>query len=131
MIGRESMSFKSVMVALRRALVVTTMGLVGCTAARGTVLELKYTGSLKVVDATDSSRPRITISGRVKHSALGVRSIESDIRGDTIDVTVYLVLAGSRYLGEFSHDVLIPASVNEVRFGEQRALIWKRGQSPQ
>src|SRR5262249_10856110 len=91
----ESMSFKSVVGGLRRAVIVTRMSLAGCSAAGGQVLELKDTSSLKVVDATDSSKPKITISGLAMHSALAVGSIDSEIHGNAIDVTVYLVIARS------------------------------------
>src|SRR5436309_599531 len=113
------MSFKSLLVRIRRALAVTTISLIGCTAVRGKILERKYVVSLKVVDDSASSRPRITVSGSVFHSSLAVASMKSEVHGGAIDITIYLLLVRPGLSGDFSYEVPIPASVNEVRFGRE------------
>jgi hypothetical protein len=128
---------------LLRALLVAWLGLLGC--GWGMVLEWKDTFQTEVIDATSGPEPKLTISGLAGHSAYTVDDIEVATTGTTIDVRVHLMLANvhralvraglARDLppragssGGFSYDLPIPATVNEVRFGNRRTLVWKRGQ---
>ena len=90
------------------------------------VLEYGATRDLKVVSLY-SPKPTMHISGFSGHSALAVKKITTEREGPSIIVLVHLFPARGKRSGNFEYDVPIPDSVNEIRFGKDKVLIWKRG----
>jgi hypothetical protein len=70
----------------------------------------------------------LKISGFVFHSApLFVSRVESKIDGPVKTVLVYLTPIGSAGRScDVNYEVAIPESVNEVRFGPEGTVIWRR-----
>jgi len=95
------------------------------------VLEYRDVMSAKAVEM--QHHPGLTvvrISGFSGNSAYCVKKITTQREGTSILVLVNLYLARRGATGSFEYDVPVPDSVNEVRFGQQKALIWKRGSQP-
>ncbi len=118
-------------IALTLATVVVA-GAILCLCAYGyiyywhtTVLESRDTIQLKAV-WLHSSDPALRISGLSGHSALAVKKITTEREDSSIVVLVHLDLAKGKRSGSFEYDVPIPDSVNQIRFGKDKALLWKR-----
>jgi hypothetical protein len=90
-----------------------------------TVLEYRDTMQFKAV-SLPSPQPTVRISGLSGHSALAVKKITTEKEGSSIIVLVHLFLAKEKRSGSFEYDVPVPDSVNEIRFGKGKVLIWKR-----
>ena len=68
----------------------------------------------------------IRLSGLAFHSSLAVRNITTLQGSDSLQVLVHMAPAVSGMSGSFSYDLVVPASVDRVSFGEEKALIWDR-----
>lgn len=94
------------------------------------VLERGAVVHLQVVELRQAPSTAVRISGISGHSALSVKKITSNSENATITVIVRLFLVREETSGYFQHDVPVPESVNEIRFGQKRELIWKRDSGP-
>jgi len=84
---------------------------------------------LNVAEIRDSGFLTVRISGLSGQSALSVKDISTQRAGSSVVVLVHLFLARRETSGSFKYDVLVPDSVNEIRFGEDMAIIWQRPKS--
>jgi hypothetical protein len=91
-----------------------------------TILEYRHTVGLKVEELHPAGSDVVRISGRAFHSALAVKKITCERDGSSIAVFVHLFVTRGGRTGSFVYDVPVPASVTEVRFGPERAVIWRR-----
>jgi hypothetical protein len=113
-----------------RLLLTTAVTLASAEITRGvemsTTLEYRAVAGFKAREIPGPAR-RLKISGLAMHSALFVGRIESKIDGPVETVLVHLTPIGSAGMsGNFDYDVDIPPSVNEVRFGTEGTVIWRR-----
>ena len=81
---------------------------------------------LDVAEIRDHGFLTVRISGLSGNSALSVKDISTQRAGSSLVVLVHLFLARRETTGSFKYDVLVPDSVNEIRFGEDKAIIWQR-----
>ena len=100
-----------------------------CTAACGhegdMVLALNDVQFFKAQEIS-TSPVTIRLSGLAFHSSLAVRNITTLQGSDSLQVLVHMAPAVSGMSGSFSYDLVVPASVDRVSFGEEKALIWDR-----
>jgi hypothetical protein len=82
-----------------------------------------------VEEIRDSGSPTVRVSGSSGHSALSVKNISTKKDGSSVVVLVHLFLARRGTTGDFKYDVVLPDSVNEIRFGKDKAVIWQRRKS--
>jgi hypothetical protein len=93
------------------------------------VLERKV-AFLQVVELQHGKSTVVRITGFSGESACSVKKITSHVENGTITVFVHLFLAREGTSGNFQYDVHVPESVNEIRFGKKRELIWSRESGP-
>jgi hypothetical protein len=93
------------------------------------VLDRKI-ASLHVVELQHGKFAVVRITGLSGESACSVKKITSHVEDGTITVFVHLFLARKGTTGSFQYDVHVPESVNEIRFGKKRELIWSRESGP-
>jgi hypothetical protein len=109
-----------------RFLCVVTI-LLGVTACqRQTVLEHKDVQSFRVVELNGHPQQTIRISGLTFKSSMSVRRIETRERANSIIVLVFIGLAKENESGSFSYDLILSPSVQDVRFGDNEIVIWRR-----
>lgn len=91
------------------------------------ILEYKDVQFFKAEAEPPSAPTSLKISGLAFHSALSVGKITDENDAGSIVVLVHLIPATPGTSGSFAIDIPIPDSVNDVRFGNERVEIWKRG----
>jgi archaellum component FlaF (FlaF/FlaG flagellin family) len=97
-----------------------------CSWPSDAILESKDAQSFKVEELQTTRPTKLRVSGLAFNSSMSVKKITTRVEGSTVVVLVHLGLAESGTSGSFSYDLLVPDSVNEVRFGNSPAPIWKR-----
>jgi hypothetical protein len=70
----------------------------------------------------------VRITGYEGHSAYSIKKVTQERAGSSIVVLVYLFIARAPDTRDLNIDISVPESVNEIQFGKQRTLVWKRGQ---
>jgi len=100
-----------------------------CNAGDDMILEHKDV-QLKVTEVPDRTPLVLKISGLAFHSALAVEKITTKTEESSLIVYVQLTIARPGLSGRFEHELSVPDSVNEVRFGKERFVIWKRKTTP-
>ncbi|MGA3082525.1 MAG: hypothetical protein ABSD44_14325 [Terracidiphilus sp.] len=90
------------------------------------VLERKYVVGLRADEFQHGGIHVVRISGLCGHSSMSVYDVKAQRLDSSINVLVYinLVLPGTK--GYINYDVPIPDGVNEVRFGKEKVVIWRR-----
>jgi hypothetical protein len=91
-----------------------------------TVLEYRDAINLKAVESRDSGTTVVRVTGLSGLSAYSVKTITSEREDSSMLIFVHLFLARRGTTGTFEYAVSVPDSVNEVRFGKNKMLIWKR-----
>jgi hypothetical protein len=91
-----------------------------------TVLEHSSVIGFKAVETSKPESTVVRISGLSGHSALSIKKITTVREGTSQVVLVHVFLGRSGTSGSFSYDVIVPNSVNEIRFGKERVTIWTR-----
>jgi hypothetical protein len=91
------------------------------------ILEYGHVLSFKVTERDDHQLTTLEIAGRVIDSSLGVGEITTKTEGASLAVIVHLIFAWPGASGNFKRDLVVPNSIREVRFGNDRILIWERG----
>jgi hypothetical protein len=94
------------------------------------ILESKDVQFFKVVEAVSSPSPILKISGLAFHSSLAVSEMASKLENESLVILIHLVPVKKGLSGNFSYDISVPSGVNEVRFGNEAVVIWKRGYGP-
>jgi hypothetical protein len=89
------------------------------------VMERKSAMFFKVTEL-DGSTLVVGISGTSATGYLSVKDISTQRVGSSIDVYVHTFLTRSGTSGNFRFDVPVPLGVNEIRFGNDKVLIWHR-----
>jgi hypothetical protein len=98
----------------------------GAARASDMILAYRDVQFFKVVELPSQKTTAIEISGLAFHSALAVEKITTDIKGKSLMVEVYLCPARPGLSGSFDYELSIPDSVNEVRFGGEKFVVWRR-----
>ena len=93
------------------------------------VLERISIAQLKIVEHTRSGLTIVHVSGWCLDDAYAIKRITATVEGSSINLLVYAFLVRSGKTGAIEYDVTIPPSVNELRFGKERVVIWRRGGS--
>lgn len=94
------------------------------------ILEAKDVQSFKIIPSESSGDKILKISGLAFHSSLAVNEITTTHKGDSLNIYVHLAPAKKGLSGDFSHELSIPETINIVRFGKNKTVIWKRGVGP-
>ena len=97
-----------------------------CAKGNEMILESKDIQFFKIEEIKRNNDLSLLISGLAFHSSLAVKKIETKIEGESLIVFVYLTPTRAGLSGSFSYELEIPSSVNSVRFGNGKNLIWKR-----
>lgn len=97
-----------------------------CNAGDDMILEYKDVQSFKATPMPDRTPLVLKISGLAFHSAMSVEKITTRTEGSSLIVYVHLTLARPGLSGKFEYELPVPSSINEVRFGNEKAVIWKR-----
>lgn len=103
--------------------------LAGCAFGHR-LLEFKDVQFIKIRETKTSPTISLEISGLAFHSALAVEKIEVVAEDSTETVLIHLVLVRKGLGGSFDYEFSVPNNINEVRFGPDKHLIWKRGVGP-
>lgn len=95
------------------------------------ILEHKDTLQFKVQQLPDQVPLKIKVSGLSGHSALSVSKITTEINGSVLIIYVHLTLAtiSGETSGRFDYELIIPDSINEIKFGKKKVSIWKRNKT--
>ena len=88
------------------------------------ILELKDVQHFQAVQKRDASE--LQISGLAFHSALGVKKMTTEWKGQDLVIKLHLVSAGEKYSPRFDYTVAVPADATRVLFGKDRKEIWHR-----
>ena|SRR6266568_3935898 len=127
--------------ARRRVLVLVAVLTFGCgLVAYGayeilysTILESNALFHLKAEEIPGSHPTRLRVLGSPTYSGAVVHCVAQKKRGSTLVVLMHLAPAGwakQMFYGEMiNYEVTVPDSVNEVRFGRNATLLWKRSVS--
>jgi hypothetical protein len=107
------------------AIIGTLLG--ACALGAERTLEAKDVVFFKTVEVSSSPLVELKITGLSGHSALVVSDVTKIVDGDSLTVLVHLALTRSGLSGRFTYDINLPPEVNVVYFGEEKAVIWKRG----
>ena len=94
------------------------------------VLERRTVMNMRVVELEHGPPAVLRISGLSGHSACSVKDVQSRIENTSVVVTVRVFLARKGTSGYFQHDVVVPEYVNEIRFGNDKEVIWRRDAAP-
>lgn len=92
------------------------------------ILEFKHVLHYKLVVNSDTKVPE-KISGVCGASAYCVQGITTKTNGATLTVLVTIGLCKDNQSGGFSYPVKIADNITELRFGNDKHLLWKRQQS--
>lgn len=112
-------------VGVALACVLVAVLLVACVQGRDMILEFKDVQFFQG-EQTASSPAAIKLSGLAFHSSLAVREITTSQYDESLQVLVHLTPAAAGLSGNFDYILHIPASVNTVSFGREKAVIWTR-----
>jgi hypothetical protein len=117
-------------IAIRLVAVSVALALAGFVAEymwqHSFVLESKMTHRLKAEEIHGLTSTTVRITGFCGHSAMSVMQVSVDRDGTSMVVIVRLMPVMFGGDGSLAYDVQVPAGVNEVRFGREKVLIWKR-----
>jgi hypothetical protein len=101
-----------------------------CNAGDDMILEYKDVQFFKVTEIHSRKPLVVKISGLAFHSAMSVEKITTRSEQSSLVVYVHLTLARPGLSGRFEYELTVPDSINEVRFGNEKAVIWKRKITP-
>ena len=91
------------------------------------VLELKDTQFFQA-HQTSSAPTKIDLTGLAFHSSMAVRNITVVQHGSTSQILVHLTAASTGLSGNFRFIFSVPPATNDVRFGNEKTLIWTRAE---
>ena len=94
-----------------------------------TVLERQVTLQFKVSDTRRDGIHVVHVSGLSGASAMSVKNVSERKTDSSITILVHIFLARSGTTGNFDYDVTVPAGVNEIRYGNDGVVIWRRDAS--
>ncbi|WP_211443997.1 hypothetical protein [Collimonas humicola] len=107
-----------------------TFFMAACAQGSEMILESKDVQFFKMVEAVSSSSPILEISGLAFHSSLAVSEMTSKLENESLSIFVHLVPVKKGLSGNFTYEIPVLSGVNEIRFGNQAVVIWKRGYGP-
>lgn len=88
---------------------------------------------LKATELQHGGVTTVKVSGICGH-VFSVKKIDTKQEGPSITVAVYAGFVSPVKLpwrhdsGSFQLDLIVPDTVNEIRFGKEEAVIWRRGE---
>lgn len=91
-----------------------------------TVLERPNVLNLKAEQVPSDGIPKVRVSGLCWNSSESVKNITVDREPHSVTVFVHIFLTRRGTTGNFSFDVPIPDGIDEIRFGKERAVVWRR-----
>ena len=80
----------------------------------------------KIVESNSSTSHELTLAGQAFHSAMVINNIKVIQEKEILIILVYMSLNKGKS-GYLDYTTSIPDSVNEIMFGNDRVVIWKRG----
>src|SRR4051812_22615161 len=94
-----------------------------------TVMERRDTRFFSVSEAQRGAVEVVRISGTSATSHMSVKNISERKSNLSIIVLVHIFLARSGTSGSFVYDVVVPTGVNEIRYGNDGDIVWRRNAS--
>jgi hypothetical protein len=98
------------------------------------ILESNRIAHFNVEEIRGTHPTKLRISGNPMSAVMIVRDVSEKKDGSTITVWVHLAMVHIakplRSDAWLDYELIVPDSVNEVRFGRNATPIWKRGSSP-
>ncbi|WP_444884102.1 hypothetical protein [Microbulbifer sp. PSTR4-B] len=100
---------------------------VACSFGEPMILEKKDTQffTVKVIDV-EHDTVSLLVSGLSFHSALSVSKISTEVEGGNLSVKVHLQPGLKGGSGSFEQEVIVPPSVSNVVFGNDKVKVWSR-----
>lgn len=119
---------------LNKLLTIIGMSLLTCIVAQASSflsqsLELKDVLGLSVTEESNAKLCSLRIRGLAGHSALMIERTIVERKGRTAQVLVDLSLARDGGSGNFDLALNIDPPIDEVIFGNEKAVVWKRSNS--
>ncbi len=108
-------------------IVITSFAITSNVHCKEVVLELEGVNFFTVKEV-ESEKRQIIVSGLAMHSMLAVDSVTTAYHKDYVHLYVKLTEAKEGLRGDFLFPVIIPDNVTKIYFGDQKKLIWKKGQ---
>lgn len=94
------------------------------------VLERGRVLQLKVVEHRQSGVMVVHVSGWCAEEFYETKRVEAIVEGSSINLLVYAFIMRPGGTGEIEYDATVPPAVNEIRFGKNQVVIWRRGTIP-
>jgi hypothetical protein len=91
------------------------------------ILEARDVQNFRVQEVRGKYPTQLRLSGLAFNSSMGIRNITAEREGLVLTVLVHLSLTHRANSGNFTYQMTVPDSVNEVCFGRSPIAIWKRG----
>jgi hypothetical protein len=107
-------------------LVLAILILEGCLARPDVVLEYKDIQSFQCVEVQTRAPTIIRVAGLAFSSALVVDRVTTQQEGSSITIFVHLAPTRAGASGSFVYELSVPDSAQEVRFGHNGVVIWRR-----
>jgi hypothetical protein len=93
-------------------------------------LEYKDVNFFEVRETQFTPIVSLKISGLAMHSSLAVERVVTKTENRSLVVLVHLTPARKDLRGDFTYNFDVPESVDSVKFGMGRHVIWERGIGP-
>jgi hypothetical protein len=127
-------NLSQVKVMLRKLLICSVLWILASTASQASSflsqsLKLKDVYQLSVTEEPNAKLCSLHIRGLAGHSALMIERTIVEKVGRIIHVNVELTLARDGGSGNFDVATIIDTSIDEVVFGKENAVVWKRENS--
>jgi len=114
---------------LELILFMLTLFPMACSAENKIVLEQKDIQFFKAEAIRNQKSITLKVSGLAFHSSLAVSNIKTEQQADSLHVTIFLTTAREGLSGSFNYEITVPDSVSNVRFGNEKTLIWERNKN--
>jgi hypothetical protein len=91
-----------------------------------TVLERGIAMDFNAVEIRGEGIPKVHLSGFCGNSSMSVKNVTFDREPHSVTVLVHIFLTRKGTTGNFSFDVPVPEGIDEIRFGKERVVVWRR-----
>ena len=99
---------------------------IGLISHHATVLERRIAMDFKAVEIRTEGIPNVHLSGFCGNSSMSVKNVTFDREPHSVTVLIHIFLTRKGTTGNFSFDVPIPEGIDEIRFGKERVIVWRR-----
>ena len=68
---------------------------------------------------------KITVTGLLHNSAMGISDIETTSHNDELNITLFQKLAGSEYSGKLDKEIALEHKIKKITYGSKHEIIWQ------